>query len=104
MANALQQLHEYGQSIWFDNISRPLIRSGDLAAMVRAGLRGVTSNPTIFEKAVAGSDAYDSQLRDLLGSAPAASTGDLVRALMVEDIRMAADTLAPVYENEAGRD
>ena len=104
MANALQQLHDLGQSIWLDNISRPLIRSGELAAMVRAGLRGVTSNPTIFEKAIAGSDAYDAQLRELLGSSPRMSTRDLVRDLMIEDIRMATDTLAPVYEREGGRD
>jgi len=104
MKNALEQLHDYGQSIWFDNISRPLISGGDLKRMADQGLRGVTSNPTIFEKAIAGGDAYDGQLRDCLARAPGAPTAELVRELMVQDIRMAADVLAPVYARDEGRD
>ncbi len=104
MTNALGQLHDYGQSIWYDNISRPLICDGGLAALRDEGLRGVTSNPTIFEKAIAAGDAYDAQLRGLLAQTPGMSTPELVRELMVQDIRMAADVLAPVYEREDGSD
>ena len=104
MKRPLEQLHEYGQSVWFDNISRPLIRDGGLAKMRDEGLRGVTSNPTIFEKAIAAGDSYDDQLRELLARTPGAAAAELVRELMVQDIRMAADVLAPVYEREKGGD
>lgn len=104
MKSPLEQLHDYGQSIWLDNISRPLICDGGLASMRDQGLRGVTSNPTIFEKAIAAGEAYDAQLRGLLARTPGAPAAELVRELMVQDIRMAADVLAPVYERERGRD
>ena len=95
--NPLQQLEALGQSIWYDNISRTILGNGELQRMVAQGLLGVTSNPTIFEKAMSGSDAYDAQIRSLVTATPSIGTGALVQALMVEDIRAAADILLPVY-------
>jgi len=98
---ALQRL---GQSIWYDNIHRRLITSGELQRMVvEDGLRGVTSNPTIFEKALAGSDDYDAAI----GALVARGLDDPVQiyeALAIEDIRGAADILRPVYEQSHGLD
>jgi transaldolase len=102
--NPLQQLEALGQSIWYDNISRTVLSNGELQRMVAQGLLGVTSNPTIFEKAMSGSDAYDAQIRSLVGAASSIGTGALVQALMVEDIRAAADVLLPVYRRTSGRD
>ena len=62
----LYQFGQLGQSIWYDNIRRALLDSGDLAALVEAGVSGVTSNPTIFEKAIAGSTDYDDAMRELV--------------------------------------
>ncbi|MEW6511561.1 MAG: transaldolase [Bacteroidota bacterium] len=104
MHTTLAQLNEYGQSIWYDNISRDLISGGGLEKLRELGLRGVTSNPTIFDKAISGSNDYDPQIREVLAGNPAAETGDLVRSLMVRDIQMAADILEPVYEATEGKD
>jgi len=100
----LQRLEQIGQSIWYDNISRSLIQSGQLQRMVAEGLLGVTSNPTIFDKAISGSTDYDDQIRKLLKSTPSMPITELIRALMVTDIQMAADVLAPVYTRTNGRD
>ncbi|MDE2801843.1 MAG: transaldolase, partial [Chloroflexota bacterium] len=62
MANSIQQTRDLGQSIWYDNVSRGLIASGAMAALVDAGITGLTSNPTIFEKAISSGDDYDEQL------------------------------------------
>ncbi len=102
--NPLHKLESLGQSIWYDNISRTVLRSGELQQMVDQGLLGVTSNPTIFEKAISGSADYDAQILSLLRAAPAMGTDHLIRALMVEDIQMAADVLLPVYQRTSGRD
>ncbi|MSR15317.1 MAG: transaldolase [Gammaproteobacteria bacterium] len=102
--NTLQRLEQQGQSIWYDNISRSLITGGELARMVDDGLLGVTSNPTIFEKAIAGSSDYDEQIRSVLAANPTAGVDVVIRALMVEDIRSAADVLMPVYARTHGRD
>lgn len=102
--NPLQQLEALGQSIWYDNISRTILGNGELQRMVAQGLLGVTSNPTIFEKAMSGSDAYDAQIRSLVTATPSIGTGALVQALMVEDICAAADILLPVYRRTSGRD
>ncbi len=102
--NNLQLLEQLGQSIWYDNISRSLIRSGELQRMVNEGLLGVTSNPTIFDKAISGSTDYDAQVRELLSGAPPPGPGELIRALMVTDIQMATDVLRPVYDRTMGRD
>lgn len=72
--------------------------------MVEDGLLGVTSNPTIFEKAISGSNDYDGQIRDLMHRSPGITTAGVIQALMVEDIRVAADILMPVYKCTHGRD
>jgi len=102
--NPLHQLEALGQSIWYDNISRTILDNGGLQEMVAQGLLGVTSNPTIFEKAIAGSDAYDPQIRSMLRATPSLKTETMLQTLMVEDIRRAADILLPVYQRTGGRD
>lgn len=103
--NPLKGLQKHGQSVWLDYIHRNLIRSGDLTRLVEQdGLRGVTSNPTIFEKAIAGSPDYDDALRGVLASHPSADVGTLYEALVIEDIRMAADILRPVHDEADGVD
>jgi transaldolase len=98
----LHELANLGQSIWIDYVHRASTRSGELRARVEQGVRGVTSNPTIFQAAIAGSDAYDPALEDLL---PGVTTEkELYEALVVEDIREAADVLRPVYDASAGGD
>jgi transaldolase len=103
--NPLKQLAEQGQSIWLDYIRRSLLINGDLKRLVAEdGIRGVTSNPTIFEKAIAGSSDYDEALRALLAKDPQAPTGKLYEPLAIEDIQMAADLLRPVYDATRGDD
>ncbi|HHH35737.1 MAG TPA: transaldolase [Gammaproteobacteria bacterium] len=103
--NPLLRLQEYGQSIWYDNIHRDLLTKGELAQMIREdGLGGVTSNPTIFEKAISGSPTYDQALRKLLAGQPTLDDQALFFELAMEDIRMAADLLLPVYRNSVRGD
>ena len=101
--NPLQDLLEIGQSVWLDYIRRSLITSGELQRLIdEDGLRGVTSNPSIFEKAIAGSTDY----RDLLDD-PAARNLDakaLYEKIAVRDIQDAAGILAPVYDSSKRRD
>jgi len=97
MPDPVQKLHDAGQSVWLDSISRDLLTSGQLEALVDKGwIRGVTSNPTIFQKAVASGDAYDEQLRRLAGHN--ISAYDAFAEIGSEDIRNAADVLRPVYD------
>ncbi|HEU5336593.1 MAG TPA: transaldolase family protein, partial [Terriglobales bacterium] len=97
--NPLKQLQEYGQSIWLDYIRRDLLTGGGLKRLRdEDGLRGVTSNPTIFDKAIAGSSDYDESLRSLLAKDPHAAPERLFDHLEIEDIQMAADILRPVYD------
>ena len=94
MTNPVQEAQQLGQSIWYDNIRRGLLTSGELQRLLVMGVTGVTSNPTIFEKAVAGSTDYDEQLLAL-----AHADGDAeedYESLALEDIRGAADLLRPV--------
>ncbi len=102
--NNLQLLMQLGQSIWYDNISRSLIRTGELQRMVNEGLLGVTSNPTIFDRAISGSTEYDEQIGALLGATPPPGIPELIQALMATDIQMAADIFRPVYDRTRGRD
>jgi transaldolase len=102
--NALQQLEKLGQSVWYDNISRGVIARGELKAMVDEGLLGVTSNPTIFDNAISGSDDYDAQIKELVDGNPAIDVPAIIQALMVKDIQMAADVLKPVFDRTKGRD
>jgi transaldolase len=99
----LRKLADFGQSFWLDDLSRDLVRSGDLAARTREqGLRGITSNPAIFAAAIGGSSAYDAQLREL--AAAGQSTAQIYEALTTTDIREACDVLRPVYDASDGVD
>ena len=100
----LHELERLGQSIWFDNISRSMLASGGLRGMVEEGLLGVTSNPTIFEKAISGSSDYDDQLQALVTARPTIRVEEIIQELMAEDIRRAADDLRPVFDRTGGRD
>ena len=105
MNNPLRSLRELGQSVWLDDIRRDLLTGGGLARLVAEdGLAGVTSNPSIFEKAIAGSELYEGRIRELLAADPGLSTAGLYEALVVEDIRAAADVLRPVWEETGGED
>jgi len=101
---ATQQLVALGQSPWLDYIRRDLLKSGQFETMVKDGwVTGVTSNPTIFEKAIAGSDAYDEPLAKLASKGPM-SAYDAFVEIAADDIRGAADALRPVYDATAGVD
>jgi transaldolase/glucose-6-phosphate isomerase len=98
----LHQTHELGQSIWYDNLRRGLLSSGELASLVEAGVRGLTSNPTIFEKAIVSSKDYDEALQKLVAAGHTPT--EIYEALAVEDIRGACDLLLPVFNQSAGVD
>ena len=103
--NPLKQLQEQGQAVWLDYIRRDLLTGGGLKRLRdEDGLRGVTSNPTIFDKAIAGSSDYDESLRSLLAKDPHADPEKLFDHLEIEDIQMAADILRPVYDQTDGAD
>ena len=102
-ANPLVRLAEFGQSPWFDFISRDIIESGELARLVKDdGLKGVTSNPAIFEKAVSSGTAYDAFIRE--NAATAKDAVDLYEKLAVRDVQDAADILREVYDSTEGGD
>jgi transaldolase/glucose-6-phosphate isomerase len=101
--NHLLELASFGQSVWLDQMRRSLLTSGELKRMVEEdGLSGVTSNPTIFEKAIAGSADYEDAVRDL--AAQGASVDRIYEELVVSDIVAAADVLRPVYDKFDGLD
>jgi transaldolase len=100
----LQALHDAGVSIWLDTLSRELLDSGEFARLIADyAVTGATSNPTIFAKAITGSDRYDDQLRTALASGTQDSQ-DLFFELALEDVRRAADLLRPAYVASEGRD
>jgi len=100
--NPVKELRDIGQSLWLDNIRRQLVTSGELARLRDEGLTGVTSNPTIFDKAVSGSSDYDEAMVELVraGEKPAEMLWDL----MVEDVQAASDVFRPVYDRTKGKD
>jgi transaldolase/glucose-6-phosphate isomerase len=98
----LKQLLEAGQSVWLDNLRRSMFASGELQALIDKGLRGMTSNPSIFEKAIGAGHDYDDQLRSLLGRKSDASA--LFWELAVKDIQSACDLFKPVYDGSGGND
>jgi len=101
--NPLLKLESFGQSIWLDYLRRGLITSGELKQLIdEDGLSGVTSNPSIFEKAIAGSHDYDEAMSAL--ALAGKSVDEIYEALTVEDIQQAADLLRPVYDRLNGRD
>ncbi|HEX8337867.1 MAG TPA: bifunctional transaldolase/phosoglucose isomerase [Pyrinomonadaceae bacterium] len=103
MSNRLVEIMRLGQSIWYDNIRRAMLTTGDLKKKIEEDdLRGVTSNPTIFEKAITGSTDYDEQLSRLVQAGKGVS--EIYEDLVVEDIGHAADVLKPVYDKTDGLD
>ncbi len=101
---AMQRLAAAGQSVWLDYIRRDLLESGEMANMVRLGLRGMTSNPSIFEKAIAGSDQYDDDIAEIVKDDPGADAEAIFWRLAIADIQAAADLLRPVYDAQPGED
>jgi transaldolase len=104
MTDALKRLSDEGVAIWLDDLSRTRLTTGNLAELVRdKHVVGVTTNPTIFQKAIGGgSDAYDAQLRDL--AVRGVTVDEAVRTMTAADVRSAADVLRPVYDASNGRD
>ncbi len=102
MSNQLQQLLGFGQSVWLDNLRRSMFASGELKRLIDQGLRGMTSNPTIFEKAIGTGDDYDEQLRSLIKSET--NPDALFWDLAVQDIQNACDAFKGVYESSGGND
>jgi transaldolase len=100
--SAMRALLGLGQSVWLDYLRRGMTRSGELAAMVAHGLRGMTSNPTIFEHAIAGSTDYDDALTEFGGSRT--TDREVFEALAIQDVQEAAEVLRPVYEETDGAD
>jgi transaldolase len=99
---SLHEVHDLGQSIWYDNMRRSLLKDGGLAKMIAQGVRGMTSNPTIFEKAIVSSGDYEDALRKLVTAGR--STIEIYEQLAIEDIRGACDLMLPLFEESAGVD
>ncbi len=103
MGTALQDLAAAGVAVWLDDLSRTRIHSGSLAHSVEAGeIVGITTNPTIFAKAIGSGSGYDDQVRDL--AVRGTAIGETVRLLTAWDVRAACDILRPVFEKSGGRD
>jgi transaldolase len=103
VVNHLLEIKEYGQSIWMDNLTRDLIQSGELKRLIETrGLRGITSNPAIFEKAIVGNKMYDADIE--AGIRAGKPLLEIYESLIFEDIRNACDIFMPVYEESGGLD
>ena len=103
MAQALSELAAIGVAVWLDDLSRPRIQSGSLARMVERGdIVGITTNPTIFAKALASGSGYEDQVRDL--ALRGTAVGEAVRLLTAWDVRAACDVLRPVFDRTGGLD
>ena len=103
MTNPLLQLKEQGQSVWYDNIDRTQLVSGQFKRLLdEDGISGVTSNPTIFDKAISSGHAYDNQISELIQESK--NTSEIYDALVFQDIRTVADLLRPVYDSTSGHD
>src|SRR3972149_929816 len=101
--NQLIKLKKFGQSIWYDNMRRSLVTSGELERRIREyGVPGVTSNPTIFEKAISGGAEYDSDIKRLVREG--LDGEDILKNLFIEDIALAARAFQPVYNETRGSD
>jgi transaldolase/glucose-6-phosphate isomerase len=99
---AMHALLDLGQSVWLDYLRRGMLRSGELQSLIDDGLRGMTSNPTIFEHAIGGSTDYDDELK-VLAPSPRSDL-EIFERLALEDVRQAADLFRPVYDASGGRD
>jgi transaldolase len=103
MTTSLQKLREAGQSPWIDYITRDFVRKGEMADLVERGIVGLTSNPTIFQEAIADGDSYDAQLRELLAEHD--DPHEVFLALARDDIRDACDLLFGIFNsNDKTRD
>jgi len=103
MANTIKALLKEGQSVWQDDISRQMLESGALKQRIdEVGIRGVTSNPTIFQKAIAGGTAYDEDIKALLGDGKSAA--EIFQTVAVKDIQDACDLFRPIYDESGGED
>ena len=101
--NATQQLHDLGQSLWLDNITRSLLTSGTLARYIKDfAVTGLTSNPTIFEHAIGKSDAYDEAIRRQAGAGESGEA--LFFGLAIDDLTRAADLFRPAFDASGGDD
>jgi transaldolase len=100
----LHDLHDAGQSVWLDFIRRDMLANGELDALVSDGIRGLTSNPTIFQKAIGGSDAYDSAIKDMIAEDSHIGPLAVYETLAVADIKNAADALRSVYDRSGAGD
>ncbi len=98
----IKQLLDEGQSVWQDDISRDMIRSGEIQKIIDTGIRGLTSNPSIFEKAIAAGSAYDDDVARL--TAEGKDAAQIFEAVAVDDIRATCDLFLPVYEQSGGED
>src|SRR5258708_16722874 len=103
MTNPLLQLKEQGQSVWYDNIDRSQLASGQFQRLLNEdGISGVTANPTIFEKSISSGHAYDEQMNELIKAGK--STNEIYEALVIRDIQTVADKLRPIYDGTRGQD
>ncbi len=100
--NALQQLRSHGQSPWIDDLHRKLILDGGLQRLIDSGVCGLTTNPAIFEKAIAQSDEYDDAIRELVRQGDSAA--EVYQTLTVEDVQQAADLFRPLYDQSGAGD
>jgi transaldolase / glucose-6-phosphate isomerase len=100
--SSILQLLDQGQSVWLDNLSRDLLTTGGLEKLRRRGIRGVTSNPTIFHKAIAETSNYDEAIQ--AAARKKTSVSDIYESLVIDDIRGAADVMRPVYDESGGGD
>jgi transaldolase len=103
VASAIARLNDFGQSPWYDNLARSLLQDGGLAGLISDdGIKGVTSNPTIFEKAMAAGEGYDTELKAC--AKEGLSIEDSYWRLVVDDVGTAADLLRPIYDSTGGAD
>ena len=91
-----------GQSVWYDNVSREVLTNGELQALIDAGVSGLTSNPTIFKKAIADTDFYDKELEEL--GKQGLTADEICEIVMIKDLSMVAAMLRPVYDATGGAD
>src|SRR6266699_4735892 len=102
MAKPLLQLQDYGQSVWYDNIDRAQLVSGEFKRLLEDGIVGVTANPTIFDKSISSGHAYDEQINGLIKEGK--STNEIYEDLIITDIQTVADILRPIYDQTNGLD
>lgn len=103
--NPLQELKKYGQSVWLDYIRRDILQDGTLKERIKAdNVRGVTTNPTIFQKGISGGTYYDDQIKKIIADSPSIDIPDLYEELIIKDVEDACEILAPVYDETSGTD